>query len=395
MEWHKRFFLQPRLTSKLKHLLLQSYVKEFAYHLGSARPVVYYVDGFAGAGSYQTNDHSEDGSPLLIARLAQQLKSSARGIDLRCINVEQNPGRFRSLEAATGQFRPDIVVANYRGAFADVLPEIVQRIAGAPAFFFIDPFGTKGIAFSKLRPIFRRRNTTEVLITLHTDGIAKKSGWFAREDDRNPRARNVAGKLTGNLAEALDAPLNELREAWRETAGSGDTAAFEKRALDYYLKKLRHAGFKFTKAFRVLYYNAGTLREAPVCFHLVFGTRHEKGLFEMNDAMVEALGKFYREVYSDTFFPEFEAEREKLVGAEAVRREIENAFRSKSFSIDDVKRHCMQRTDYLIKGSEYRQLIFTMAREGGLRRITGGPISNETTQFELAESAPNRGVDRT
>lgn len=45
MAWSEKFFTQRRLTSKLKHFVLQRYVKEFALHLGSVRPLVYYVDG--------------------------------------------------------------------------------------------------------------------------------------------------------------------------------------------------------------------------------------------------------------------------------------------------------------------------------------------------------------
>src|SRR6185437_255536 len=176
--WAERFFDKPRLTSKLKHLVLGAYVKEFGYHLGRA----YYVDGFAGVGMYGEGNTREDGSPLLIARLAQNLKASSQPFDLRCINVESNPRRFRSLESATEPFSPEIVEKNYRGSFADVLPYIIRRMGDTFAFFFVDPFGTKGIPFHKLLPIFRRRCTTEVLITLHTAGIAKKAGWFAREN---------------------------------------------------------------------------------------------------------------------------------------------------------------------------------------------------------------------
>src|SRR5580700_8813746 len=105
MAWSEQFFAQRRLTSKLKHLVLQAYVKEFAYHLGSVRPVVYYVDGFAGAGSYEVDETTqEDGSPLLIARLAEQVKASSHPLDLRCLNVESNRKRFNSLEEATKKF---------------------------------------------------------------------------------------------------------------------------------------------------------------------------------------------------------------------------------------------------------------------------------------------------
>lgn len=62
--WDSAFFDPRRRTSKLKHLVLGPYFKEFAYHLGSARPVIYYVDGFAGAGAYGRPGGGTDlGSP--------------------------------------------------------------------------------------------------------------------------------------------------------------------------------------------------------------------------------------------------------------------------------------------------------------------------------------------
>jgi three-Cys-motif partner protein len=167
MTWDDEFFSgQRRLTSKLKHLVLRPYVKEFAYHLGSVRPVVYYVDGFAGAGVYTAGTHREDGSPLMIARLAEELRGATpRPIQLHCINVEADKERFESLEAETAVFTPDIVEQNYHSTFIEALPDILRRIGDAAAFFFIDPFGTKDIPFEELLPIFQRKATTEVLIT--------------------------------------------------------------------------------------------------------------------------------------------------------------------------------------------------------------------------------------
>jgi three-Cys-motif partner protein len=395
MEWSEQFFFtRRRLTSKLKHLVLQGYVKEFAYHLGSVRRVVYYVDGFAGAGTYSDAAIREDGSPLLIAKLAQQIKTSSRPFDLRCLNVESNRRRFASLESATEPFRPNIVENNYQASFVDVIPNILNRIADAPAFFFIDPFGTKDIAFNDLLPVFTRASTTEVLITLHTDGIAKKAGWFARENAKDPAVRAMARKFTAHLAAALDVPLEQLRSGWLDTGEKGDTEAFENRVLRYYLRRLRskRTRFKFAKPFRVLYYDPNELTEKPVCFHLVFATSHEKGLFVMNDVMADALATFYREVYSDSFRPTFQVEYERQFGTEAVRREIQQSFSSKPFTIDQVKLHCMQDTDYLLSGAEYRSLILELARTGELKKLGKGVASNAHTRFELGRSPTSRSA---
>src|SRR5438045_1523024 len=117
MAWDDEFFIRRRLTSKLKHYVLRRYVKEFAYHLGSTNPTVYYVDGFAGSGVYE--ETAEDGSPLLIARLAQELRTGPNPVTLRCINVEDARRRFDDLEAATRPFIPEVVETNIRGTFAE------------------------------------------------------------------------------------------------------------------------------------------------------------------------------------------------------------------------------------------------------------------------------------
>lgn len=256
MTWDHEFFSgERRLTSKLKHLVLHRYVKEFAYHLGSVQPIVYYVDGFAGAGVYTSGSHREDGSPLLIARLAQELRTAPRAIQLRCLNVEAERERFESLEAETDAFKPEIVEQNYHSTFVDALPNILERIGDAATFFFIDPFGTKDIPFADLLPVFNRKHTTEVLITLQTAGIATKAGWFANEDSSKPGERETARKLTEHLAVALDLPIAELRQGWRDSLVGG-TDALEECVRRWYVRRLKtskRTRFKFSKSFKVLY----------------------------------------------------------------------------------------------------------------------------------------------
>ncbi len=164
-----------------------------------------------GRASTEPASTREDGSPLLIARLATEIATGPRSIQLRCLNVEADAERFASLEVATAPFKPQIVEHNYHSTFVDALPDILQRIGDAPAFFFIDPFGTKHIAFEQLRPIFNRRATTEVLITLQTAGIVTKAGWFAREDSDK---KDTARKLTEHPAAALDLSVEEFRRGW-------------------------------------------------------------------------------------------------------------------------------------------------------------------------------------
>ncbi len=241
LSWRRAFFTDRRLTSKLKHLVLQRYVKEFAYHLGSAYTTIYYVDGFAGPGEYRhPSGRTERGSPLLIAELAQGIQAGQAKFRMKCLNVEEDRNTYSNLESATTPYRPEIVDKNYHGRFVEVLPDILNRIGQCPAFFFIDPFGTKGIPFIELLRLFQRSATTEVLITLHTDGIAKKAGYFGSADDPDPKKARVARRMTEGLAAALNIPWQELRVWWNTcvTQGQGGTAAFEDRVLHHYLGTL-------------------------------------------------------------------------------------------------------------------------------------------------------------
>jgi three-Cys-motif partner protein len=299
--WHHAFFDQRRQTSKLKHFILEPYFKEFAYHLGSARATVYYVDGFAGPGGYRRpTGELEPGSPVLIAEFADHLRATNAQFTVKCLNVEVNRKRYRQLVDATAPFIGHSVERNYCAAFTSVLDAILRRISHAPAFFFLDPFGTKGLPFRDLLPLFHRVARTEVLITLHTDGMAKKAGWLASLEDADPRKRKIASGLTENLAKALDLSRDDLYAWWVACGGKnggGWTTAFEQRVLRHYRTILRvpQTSFQFTKAFPVHYYrpDAPPGEEAPVCFYLVFGTQHKKGLYEMNDYMVKALDRFY------------------------------------------------------------------------------------------------------
>lgn len=371
--WKRAFFEERKLTSALKHLILKRYVKEFAYHLGRPRGAVYYVDGFAGRGSYRGSDGTiEPGSPLLIAKLAETIRTSPTPFELRCLSVEEALASHRELERVTAPFAPHIVEKNYLGTFVDVLPDILARTRGVPAFFFIDPFGTKGIPFAKLRPIFGRTATTEVMITLHTDGIAKKAGYFNYLNDPDPRTRSVATALIGHLAAALHMSVPDLKLLWQ---GCRDTTEFERQILARYLSILRQGtGFNFVRACPIFYFHPHTPpgAEAPVCFYLVFATRNEKGLFELNDAVVGAVDEFYAQRNWDPLFPDFQRQVERTRDTQALKHQIVTKFASTVFTIQGVKLMLMQGdSPFLISGGDYRRAVLELSRARLIERMDG------------------------
>ena len=378
-DWDEAFFAGRRATSRVKHRVLEAYVEKFSYHM----PELRYADGFAGTGYYKRADGTtEPGSPVLVAQIAERVHTARPTFHLRCINVEENPERFRRLEEATRPYIPHIVEANFQGRFTDYTVDILERFKDLPAFFFIDPFGTKGICFRDLLPILNRAFTTEALITLHTGGIAKKAGYFRWSDSSVPRKRRVGLAVTENLAAALAVSLDTLREWW-----SADEIALPDVVLNHYRMQLRapYTRFQFTKAFPVFYPSSDGGISDRVCFYLMFGTQNSTGLYVMNDCMAKAMEAFKRESYAGmlTGFADHLLQLEHDYAAAALEREIVTRFSRKPFTVDQVKQTVMQETLILLPQGDYRNVILKLARGERLKKIDPGPASNDRTRFQF------------
>ncbi len=103
----------------------------------------------------------------------------------------------------------------------------------------------------------------------------------------------------------------------------------------------------------------------------------------MNDAMAEALDAFYRDEYGHTFFPLFREQIDKTKNMAALQQEMLNVFAAQAFTIDQVKQRLMQEATFLIKGSGYREAVLTLHRDGKLRKLDPGRITNEETRFAV------------
>jgi hypothetical protein len=152
--------------------------------------------------------------------------------------------------------------------------------------------------------------------------------------------------------------------------------------------------FQFTKAFPVYYYgpNAPPGEEAPVCFYLVFGTQHQKGLYVMNDCMVKALDRFYAQEYSHTLFPLFRDVSDKPKALAHLQHEILTRYCDTEFTIDQMKQHLMQESTLLVSEKGYREAVLGLKKASRLEQLEGGSISNERTRFRVRPQPPDVSV---
>jgi len=150
------FFQDLKVWSEIKLRILEKYVDAYHRIRGSRNAKLFYVDGFAGAGHYG-DDPTErrEGSPVLLAKVAQRIADSDKQYRLICINVERDPEFFADLQSALLSFDPALVRA-LPGSFEELLPAILKEIGVWPAVFFLDPFGPSPIKLPNLRPLLAR-----------------------------------------------------------------------------------------------------------------------------------------------------------------------------------------------------------------------------------------------
>lgn len=276
----EEFANEMKEWSRWKHEILDKYLGAFAAIL-QWHQTIYVVDGFAGAGRYE--DGSE-GSAIRSARLASRIEAdSKRNYSLRCINVEENDLVFATLEKNLKEYGD--LVDNWHGSFSDYVESIVAKVAEQPTLFFLDPFGVKGLEWEKLFPIFQRKSSrfahvvTELLIRFDVRAVSLMAGHFAA---------NSPSSLS-NQKSLLDIFGLSSVEDWNNLIKH--TGNNPSSLVEAYCTKLREH-FEYAVPMPVRRTDTGQLK-----YYLIFATRHEKAVSEMNKVLYKVDAMRDLEVY--------------------------------------------------------------------------------------------------
>ncbi len=267
------FFEQRREWSRWKHEVLRQYLGAFAGILGWTHPLIHYVDGFAGAGTY--GDPPEPGSPIIAAELAAA-SSEKWPYELRCINIEPDHDCFQNLCGATAAWAPP-VVRNLRGTFDGQLEKVLGLIGADPALFFLDPFGYRGMEMSTLRTIIKRTQfpyaKTEFLINFNVGAVDRGVGWLDSFD-----------------APARDAFIRRLNALM-------GTSAWQHLNLLELTRDDRHEqlkSFYVGELSKALHANVGTFAvrtvDGKLKYHLIHAAQHIRGETRLASAGDSAAG---------------------------------------------------------------------------------------------------------
>lgn len=333
---HASFFDSPKSWSKRKHRLLGKYLLPFSAKTGSWAPLIYCVDGFAGKAKYGDN---EPGSPLLMAHVANKCAAWQKPVHLRLINIESNGNNFDSLRYITQSWESKGIITNLHGEFGDLVPNVISQISEAPAFFFIDPFGSTAVKFSHLRPILERnQRTTELIINFDADGL-RRIGDTLHSRTKTPTTLKTTQTNIANVTEIIGS------DKWKGKfeVGNLTTKERERILLDEYMSNL--SAYDYNVAAYAIRESKG---KSPK-YYLVFCTRHSAGIILMNSFIREEEDELLRDSTTKPDQPLLPSEE-----FDVILQEVQHRRKELSTLILDY----LQKTNKTTRGQIRQHFIF-------------------------------------
>jgi three-Cys-motif partner protein len=256
-----------REQTAVKHRVLQRYLAPLPLIVGrTVAQDVAYVDCCSGPWQTATEDLSDSSFGIAIQELRRArdtLAAEGRRVTFRCLFVEKDPATYVRLRKYCDSVS-DIQVKPLSGDFVDRIPEILSFIAKRPGsfpFFFIDPTGWSPLKICPLTPLLQA-DPGEFLINFMTSQIRR----FLEVDGKD------FGALLGQ--EAL-ARMRGLVGQERD-----DVAAFA------YADEIHRAG-NFPYVCTALVLNP---QRDQTHYHLIYATRHHKGVEVFKQAERNAVG---------------------------------------------------------------------------------------------------------
>jgi len=248
-----------REQTYIKHLFLERYLERVVYNIASFRDEFVYVDGFSGP--WRSRDESFDDTSFQIAirklrEVRDGVERRGRALKIRCLFIEKDPAAYNELSRYAGAIS-DVSIETLNGEFEHLVPHIARYVGNSFSLVFIDPTGWTGFGLDQIQPILNMRG--EVLVNFMYDDINRHLL------DERPEVSDTFAPLFG-------------RDDWREEIAKSiaQHGTREEAVVDLYCRSLRSAG-----GFQHVTY---TRIQKPLSdrtyFHLVYGTRHWKGLVE-------------------------------------------------------------------------------------------------------------------
>lgn len=369
------FFDEPKEASRRKLEILGKYLVPLSRKILSAWPSLWVVDGFAGAGQYHSAAEGEEpqaGSPLIAAQRAREYNAQQSKVAFKCINVEQNPEIFAELVENLSDYGD--VARCLHGTFDAHLDTILRETKNGFAFFFLDPFGVRGIEMATVAKVLERpERTTELLIHFSDRSFNRMAGHAVENDARTEVGHNVAASKVATI----DAVFGT--DEWQPIANNTSLSAEAKTkaSIELYCDQLRRRGLKYVYPIPMRDRHGARAR-----YTLVYGTNSPHGVDLMSDIACRYDRDQHDQTHEGTLLPAFEqANREADLGA--LLDDIHGAGLAAGFATPDELRFKLVPERFgLYLRKEYAAMIRKLVTEEKINRSTPTGIKdNERLEF--------------
>lgn len=251
-------------VSRIKHLILEKYLRPWATILGSQHQKLAYFDCFAGPGSYELGGAAVPGSPIIAVRQAIEFLKQRTSQTVLMHLIEDDERQVERLRASLKILQPypeNLSVNVHSADSRSFVPDLLQKVdSQSPSFFLIDPYGHP-LPIPVVNTILNR-GRTEALINLM---------WFRINMDLgNPLMRGHLDELFGNSTWSQQ-PFMWKRGVERE-----------KGFLEYFTTRL--AG-KFVLPFKLRYDVEDNQGGDRTKYYLLHVSNHVKAVLLMKEIM--------------------------------------------------------------------------------------------------------------
>jgi three-Cys-motif partner protein len=296
-------FDEYRDQTRVKHAILEKYLKAYFHILSRAHSEIVYIDGFAGPGEYGPQAAKEPGSPLRALELISS-EQKFRG-RVRTYFIEPNENYFRQLNQAVSDSHSSAGFGYepicFNAEFADGVDRVINSLGSSlpPTFLFVDPCGVSGVSMAAIAKVIKF-DSCEAFLFFNIEGLRRVVGL--------ERPGQALIELFGSEAAAL-----ALHEEIRKLPSVGDREAL---ILTKYCAELHsNCNAKFITPFRI-----ERADRKSTSHYLIHVTKHRKGFRIMKEVM-------YSESRSDSAQPGLFLEQKSRVGVPLLFDENVDALR--------------------------------------------------------------------
>jgi three-Cys-motif partner protein len=258
---------EGREHSVVKHALLKGYLEKLLFIMGKTGiHEIAYVDCFAGPYKDESSDIQATSIAIslsILKKVQDALALQNKHISMQAIYVEKKKSSYKRLKEYLDNHCPGGIHAfPIYGDYAEKIDEILQRCRNNSfAFFFVDPLGWTDVGIPRLGKLLSRPKS-EFLITFMYDPLNR----FVEKTELRQQVNTMLGALN-------DADFQKIQ--------SLSPKGREEFIVQKYREQIKNAmgpdGARRSRTYSAIIKDKDKERTK---YHLVYGTRHWKGIVE-------------------------------------------------------------------------------------------------------------------